>query len=515
MLYEKKSPSEHFMGSLVTWPVETTAEKGLKLMLIDGQQRLTTLLIILALLRDKAKEAGNEKLAKEIEEDYLVNRFLTGIDRYKLLPTHMDCEVLNGIMEGHVSDDYSLLSEAYYFFRKKLAQGDENGAEYDISRLWGVLSSKLACVSITLSEDDNPYLIFETLNAKGLPLTQADLIRNFFFMKIPLEQQEDVYKKSWKPMEESLGEWLTQFMWHYLMKDGDIIPERDIYRYAKLMIESRLAKGGKILDVLDEITKYANYYDRMLKPQQESNVEVSKKIKRLNDWWIGTSYPFLLNVYNDFDSGRLSADEFWQVLDTIESFVIRREVCGVPSRPLNRIFVGLYSSIQSKAKEEQGKRTFVELLQEELKTHEWPIEEDFIDGFKTYKAYEASVTRCNLLLESLEKSYGHPEPVDFVNLEIEHIMPQTLTDWWKENLGQEWQTVHDKYLHTIGNLTLIAAPKNPELSNSSFSTKKEWFARSNLELSKHISKTYNSWTEKEILERAEHLAHKALDIWKR
>jgi uncharacterized protein with ParB-like and HNH nuclease domain len=514
-LYNGQMKNDHFMGSIVVWPSESTADKGVKFTLIDGQQRLVTISILLALLRDKAKEISNDKLWKEIEEEYLINRFLEGIDRYKVLPTHLDRNDFFHIMDGRAMEENGLLGEAFFFFKRKLEIGDENGEEFDISRLWGVLSSKLVCVGITLSEDDNPYLIFETLNAKGLPLTQADLIRNLIFMKVPFGQQEDTYTNLWKPMEENLGEWLTDFFWHYLMKDGDLIPTRDIYRYAKGIIEKRLTKGENIVSILKEITIYANYYHKLLAPHLEPSKELGKRIKRLNDWWVGTAFPFLLNLYKDYDTGTLSLSDFCQIIETIESFVVRREVCGVPSRPLNRIFVNLYKSIQNKSKKNGNAKTFIQLLEETLKSHNWPTDEEFKEGFKKYKAYEASVQRCKLLLEHFERSYGHPEPVDFNNLEIEHVMPQTLTDWWKAHLGKDWETIYEKYLHTIGNLTLVAAPKNPELSNLPFPQKKEWFAKSHLELSKYIAQMWDNWTQKEIIDRATHLGQKAIEIWKR
>lgn len=514
-LYDGQMKNDHFMGSVVVWPSESTADKGVKFTLIDGQQRLVTISILLALLRDKAKEIGNDKLWKEIEEEYLINRFLEGIDRYKVLPTHLDRNDFFHIIDGRAIKANSLLGEAFFFFKRKLENGDEDGEQFDISRLWDVLSSKLVCVCITLSEDDNPYLIFETLNAKGLPLTQADLIRNLIFMKIPLEQQEDTYINLWKLMEENLGESLTNFFWHYLMKDGDLIPMRDIYRYAKGIIEKRLIKGESIISVLKEITMYANYYNKLLRPDLEPDKELGKKLKRLNEWWVGTAFPFLLNLYKDYDTGILSSSDFCQIVEIIESFVVRREVCGVPSRPLNRIFAGLYRSILQKLKEDRSAKNFIQLLVETLKSYNWPTDEEFKESFKKYKAYEADVQRCKLLLEQFERSYGHPEPVDFNNLEIEHVMPQTLTDWWKNHLGKDWQSIHEKYLHTIGNLTLVGAPKNPGLSNLSFQEKKEWFAKSHAELSRHIASTWNNWTQKEIIERAEYLGQKAIEIWKR
>ena len=204
-LCEDEHPRNHFIGSIVTMPSKSVPEGVTKYILIDGQQRLTTLLILLALIRDKARnQPGN--LADKIDDLLLKNRHQEGSDVYKLLPTQADRPAFSAVMDAVPLSKGVPLTNAYEFFERRLRLSPEVGLE----KLYNVVRNHLLLVSIVLDKDDNPYLIFESLNAKGRPLTQADLIRNFFFMRIDSKLQEKVYAEHWKPMQDRLGERLTE-----------------------------------------------------------------------------------------------------------------------------------------------------------------------------------------------------------------------------------------------------------------------------------------------------------------
>jgi uncharacterized protein with ParB-like and HNH nuclease domain len=217
-LCEEDQPRNHFMGSIVTMPAESVPEGVTKYVLIDGQQRLTTILLVLALMRNIAASLPGT-LAKQIEDLLLLNRYQEGNEIYKLLPTQADRHSFMDIMQGHVPTDDTQIGKACKYFTVKL----HATPSLDLDKLRRVIVRHLLLVSIVLDPDDNPHLIFESLNAKGMPLTQADLIRNYFFMRIHTDQQESAYTKYWNPMQDRLGNDLTEFIRHYLMKEGAVV----------------------------------------------------------------------------------------------------------------------------------------------------------------------------------------------------------------------------------------------------------------------------------------------------
>ena len=239
-LCENDEPKTHFIGSLVTMPSQSVPEGIPKYLLIDGQQRLTTTLILLIVLRDLAKEQRDENLSAEINETMVVNRFKAEPDYFRLLPTQVDREQFCNLVRGANPNTEGKLVECYNFFRGKVKQ-----SKAEISDLKQVITSRLSVVSIVLDPDDNPHLVFESLNATGQPLTQSDLIRNFYFMRIHMNEQEKVYNNYWKPMENNLGKDLTEFIRHYLMRNGNNIRQTDVYFTLKDKVEP-----GKALDSL-------------------------------------------------------------------------------------------------------------------------------------------------------------------------------------------------------------------------------------------------------------------------
>lgn len=496
-LCEMENPRTHFMGSMVTMPTSLMPEGIAKYLLIDGQQRLTTIFILLALLRDNAKKNHQEELAEEITDTLLVNRYKKGLDYYKLQPTQADREAFSDIIHSNTKSSQNKIFLTYKFFERKLKSSNIDG-----EILKKFISSNISVISIVLDHDDDPYLVFESLNAKGRPLTQSDLIRNYFFMKIPTDEQETIYAQYWEPMQEALSESLTECIRHYLMKDGTIVKQGDVYYFLK----ERLLEGEP-LKHLKALTTFAHYYHRLLKPEQETNKNIQQALLRIKRLEVTTSYPFLLNCYDDYSQNRISADDFVAILKVIENFIIRRFVCNVPANTLNKVFPSLYSQIKS-----TNSTNFVDGLKSVLQTKGYPKDFEFKSRLTDAKLYANGdrAIKTRLMLEAIEQWHNHKEQISFEDANTEHIMPQILTESWKKHLGDDYEFTHELLLHTIGNLTLTKY--NSELSNSDFSRKKELFKNSHLEINKYFA-DLQSWTKEDIEDRSAYLADIALSIW--
>ncbi|GHT07481.1 hypothetical protein FACS189426_00960 [Bacteroidia bacterium] len=495
-LCEMENPRTHFIGSIVNMPTVSVPEGVAKYLLIDGQQRLTTIFILLALLRDKAKQNdSNSRFANEINDTLLVNQYKDGIDYFKLMPTQIDRTVFENLIKGKIVETESQIIEAYKFFEKKLKQ-----TNFEHEKIKKIITSYFSVVSIVLDADDNPYLVFESLNAKGRPLTQADLIRNYFFMRIHVDKQEEIYTEFWLPMQKALDENLTEFIRHFLMRNGGIVKQTDVYYALKENVSSQNA-----IAYLTELQNFSVYYQRLLNPDFESDAQLKKCIKRLNRIEVTTAYPLLLNFYNDYVNNTISRDDFVAILQILENYLIRRFVCNIPTNQLNKIFPTIYPQVKSAD-------NIVESFKTVLQSKGYPKDNEFESRFRETKFYGGGdrQVKTKLILETLEENFAHKENVSFDNLTIEHIMPQTLSEWWQKELGEEWAETHDLFLHTIGNLTLTAY--NSELSNDDFPTKKRTYSESHLDLNKYFADKLN-WTKEEIEKRAAILAKEAIEIW--
>ena len=491
----------HFMGSLVTVPTRSVPEGVSKFLLIDGQQRLTTLQVLLAALRDCARGLPGA-LAEKLEKSHLVNQFEDGLDHFKLLPTQTngDRKAFIALIKGEpVADSDSRVAKAYVWFQKKLKSRGSPDAE----RLATIILRRLSLVSITLDHDDNPHLIFESLNYKGEPLTQGDLIRNYFLMRVTAAEQEKLFQRCWEPMQLRLKDELSEFVRHFLMRQGAIVKKGEIYRTLKERTEEQTPDG--IVAFLDELHRSAVHYHRLLDPAQELNPDLHPRLRRFERLEVSVAWPLLLSLYAEHDAGTLSIGEFTAILDTLENYFIRRFVCGVPTHGLNKSLAPLYHQAKSHPSLLDGVRSI-------LAQRAYPSDTEFrkalIDG-RLYGTGER-LPKAKLVLESLERSLAGKEQVTTGSLTIEHIMPQTLTPWWEENLGESWRETHEVRLHTLGNLTLTGY--NAELSNGDFSAKRAVFLHSPVHLSRSIAR-FEKWDGEAMQQRGEELAELALKTW--
>jgi len=497
----------HFVGSVVY------VEKGLyqvstlpKLLVIDGQQRLTTLSLLMAAL---CKYMKDNNIQSDINPDrlfsyYLVNDREEGEDKYKLILTKSDKEALFKVLDQRdLTDEDSLrIKENYDFFIEEISKANLEEVYKGIS--------KLIIIDVSLDrEKDNPQLIFESLNSTGLELTQADLIRNYILMGLEKSEQEDLYNNFWFQMEKvfrksGYSDEFDYFVRSYLtMKEGKIPKIREIYEAFKVYSK----KFNTVREIVEELFKFSKYYANFSLEKEPDN-EIREAFNDINELKVDVSYPFILKVYEDYDHEKITKEIFVKILRLIESYVFRRAICGVPTNSLNKTFSTLYKKVNQNDYLDSIKATL--MLQDSYRIY--PIDEDFIKALQVKDIY--NFRNRNYLLSKLE-NYDNKEIVDIEACTIEHIMPQNpnLSKQWIQDLGEQWKEVQKTYLHKLGNLTLTGY--NSEMSDKSFIEKRDMekgFKDSRIKLNKSIA-NLSTWNEQEIKSRGEELAKIAMKVW--
>ena len=501
----------HFLGSIVSKSQPGTPEGVSPYIVIDGQQRLTTLSIVIAALRDRISEA-DPAASERIADLCLMNKYAKDEYHYKIRPTQADRLSYFAVIDGNDNsadkEEPNLIRQAYDFFFAALGKSadEEDDELLDLSRFERLLLDEVEVVSITLGEDDNEYRIFESLNWKGAPLSQADLLRNFFFMRIHTDQQQTLYNSVWLPMQAMLdSKTLADFFRYQYMSSGHFVREKDIY--LKWRGDLDRLESDDLAAKMRELAGYAQYYKRLIDPEAEPDAAIRERLERLNRWGGQTMYPFMLWLYEGADGRSVDSTEVSRVLRLIESYLIRRLFCGISTTGSNRFFMELAAQIP------EGNIVVAvrNALSQPTGRRRWPNDKEFREGLLTYELYEGSrPEQRRLVIETLEQYLEHKEPVDFNGLTVEHVMPQELTDAWREALGPDANAIHTRLLHTLGNLTLTGY--NPELSNRPFSEKRRLFQDSNLAMNREIAEDAE-WGPEQIRSRAERLAARAIEIW--
>ena len=509
--YRYNPAGGHFLGSIVSKYLPGTPEGVSPYIVIDGQQRLTTLSIVIAALRDrlaKADRAAGERVA----DLCLMNKYANDDYRYKIRPTQADRAAYFAVIDGNDdnADDAepSLIRQAYDFFFDALGKSadEEDDKPLDLARLERLLLDGVEVVSITLEEDDNEYRIFESLNWKGAPLSQADLLRNYFFMRIPADQQQTLYDRIWLPMQSMLdSKTLADFFRYQYMSSGNFVREKDIY--LKWRSDLHSLEPNDLAAKMRELAEYARFYKRLIDPEAEPDATIRERLERLNRWGGQTMYPFVLWLYEGAGGRGVNSTAMSRVMRLIESYLVRRHFCDIPTTGSNRFFMELASQLP----EGDIVAAVRQALSQPSGRRRWPKDKEFREGLIAYELYEGSrPEQRRLVIETFEQDRAHKEPAELRELTVEHVMPRELTDEWRDALGSGADVIHAGLLHTIGNLTLTGY--NPELSNRPFSEKRRLFHDSNLTMNKEIAEEAE-WGPEQIRSRAERLAARAISIW--
>ena len=510
-IYRFNPAGGHFLGSIVCKSLRGTPEGVSPYIVIDGQQRLTTLSIVIAALRDRIGKTDPTS-SERIDDLCLLNKYAKDEYHYKIRPTQADRYAYFAVIDGNENssneDEPNLIRKAYDYFFEELGKSvdEEEDEPVDLGRLERLLLDEVEVVSITLGDDDNEYRIFESLNWKGAPLSQADLLRNYFFMRVAADRQQSLYDTVWLPMQTMLdSNSLADFFRYQYMSSGKFVREKDIYLEWRSILGP--LNSDELAAKLHELSGYAEYYKRLIDPEAEPNAAVRESLERLNRWGGQTMYPFVLWLYEGAGDRNAGPTEIARVLRLIESYLVRRLFCSIPTAGTNRFFMELAAQVPEGSVVEAVRQA----LSQPLGRRRWPRDKEFKEGLLAYQLYEGSrPEQRRLIIEALEQDHAHKEPAILKGLTVEHIMPQDLTDEWRNALGSDANAIHARLLHTLGNLTLTGY--NPELSNRPFSEKRRLYKESNLALNKEIAEEAE-WGPEQVRSRAERLASRAIEIW--
>jgi hypothetical protein len=514
-LLEPDAPNEHFMGSLVCLQGQHEPGRVTHYLVIDGQQRLMTSTILLGALRDEARRSGENDRADEIHEDYLFRAKKKGLERYKVVPRLRDRQCLLTLAEGVEPPlDASRIGKAYAFFRQQIRARADGAGNGHLREMFTVISSRLAFVTITLT-DEKPFAIFETLNSTGQRLDEADLVRNHVFMKVPLSEQDAFDDNCWRPLEDSFEAGvdgpaipLTEFYRDFLMRDGTYVRPNGVYvAFTALNISP--------MELVKKLGRYGTSYREIHRPDLVDDARVRRELWRFRRLGVSTAYPLVLHLLDLNKQESLSADDLIRCLRALQSFVVRRSIVGESTRAYGRLFPAAIKDLSPD--------DVVGSLCLDLNDRGWPKDESFVAALVEFPIYRRETGIARLLLTALEEGFGHREAVDLWRLldqntlQIEHVLPQNISDGddangasWQQALGENWSEVHERWVHSLGNLTLTGY--NPALSNHAFDSKRDEFTLSHIDLNHHFTSCPN-WGSSEIQARSLDLATRVAQMW--
>lgn len=514
----KNKHNSHFFGSIVS--VYNERERYL---IIDGQQRLTTISLLLLAIYNIIKEdlivPENANLGQFIYEEYLIDKWAPEETRIKLKPINNQLDLSKNDEQAYnnlFNKDSTPIEQSnvtlnYKYFYERILK-----REIFLDDLYNAIE-KLEIINIELDNKyDDPQLIFESLNSTGLNLSEGDKIRNFILMGLSLEDQNSYYKKYWSKIEQCTGYDVGSFVRDYLsVKQQSIPPQKRIYIEFKNYVDvNRLTK----VDMLEDLLTYAKRYEILLGKKKISR-ELDNCIYRLNRIETTITRPFFLEVLRMLEQGKLSEQDVTKVFLFTENYIFRRSICNLPTNSLNKMFLMLHKEIirYDGTTENYFEKFKYALLSKKDKLR-FPDDIEFKTVFETRDVYLMNNKNKTYILERLN-NYGSLETQDIYarcddgTYSVEHIMPQRLTPSWQKELGENYKKIHEMWLHKIANLTLTAY--NSKYSNSTFQQKRDMqngFKDSGIRLNNYLM-LKDQWTVAELKERSEHLAGQALKIW--
>lgn len=491
----------HFMGFLVFVPGLAQPGQHTMFHLIDGQQRLATSSILLTAIRNVARQVGQPDLADEIHQYYLVHPLKKGEKHYRLLPKERDHDSYLSLVTGD-GKPTGRMADALAYFEEQLSSLVADSAE-QLRPVFDTACQRFEFMCATL-EAENAYNIFKSLNSTGVPLGPSDLIRNFVFMHVPPDEQDEFDRDLWGPLEDQFSrpdgtldeERFSRFFRDYLMSSGRYVPPKDTFSSFESRYEATAFSPNELARAL---TMSVRQYAIICGEEDDESTKVTQALAGLNAFESSTTYPLLLALFEKRASGVMDSAQLAHAIDMLRGFILRRFICGESSRGYGQMFVRALAKDMGDP---------VKTIEAYLVDRGWPDDRQFETAFVEFPLYQRGYTRE--VLEALERARGHREPADLQAAQVEHVLPQTLSEAWIEALGSDAERIHADWLHRPGNLTLSAY--NQELWNHPFKTKRERYSQSNIVLTRELA-TYERWTDAEIRERGRLLAKEASPIW--
>lgn len=514
-IVEEKHES-HFFGSIVSEVVPDGSK--IQYHIIDGQQRLTTVSLLLLAISNLVAEgkltSNLGKLDEQIKDRFLISPWASDDDKIKLRPVRSDREALNRLFG--CKEDYDLSSNLtlnYQFFCEMLLK-----EEIPVDDLFEAIG-KLEIISITLNPCDNAQLIFESLNSTGLALTEGDKIRNYVLMGLPAKDQTRCYDTYWSKIEQCTQGDVSGFVRDYLSIKQQVIPTvNDVYRAFKRYAENMRLP---IDTLLDDLLKYARLFEKLLTCRSGlNNQKLNDCLYRMKRLEIVVTRPFLMEVLRLNQDGKLNVEDVLKIFLITENYLFRRNICDVPANSLNKIFLTINKDIlRYDNTSDNYVDKFVYTLLSKKDSGRFPDDAEFSEKLSTKEVYQMRGKYKAYLFERFE-NYGTIETKDVYNhldnstYTIEHIMPQHLTPAWTEALGTNAAEIHSVWLHRLANLTLTGY--NPNLSNKDFAEKRDakegGYKASGLKMNQRIA-TKEKWGLSELEERNKEMTELAMEIW--
>ncbi len=501
---------DHFIGSFVYVGENTAAVFG-SWLLVDGQQRLTTLILLMIALRDhirKTNWVGREPTEAQIDAYFLRNVNETGDRRYKVALRRHDDATLKALVDGkdpsELENPSELIIAAYRYFSEKLRDPKSDPAL--VYRGIG----HLKIVDVTLNRPmDDPQQVFESLNSTGVDLTQSDLIRNYLLMGLPEHEQTRMYDLYWSKIEtlfREVGSSPDAFLRDYIaLKQGTSTQARADRIYAEFQEFWQPSDSSSLEELLEDLVRFARYFACFVQPDRIGSRPLASAMRQVRS--LGSAHALLVMRLNYlYDERALTLDAFVRALDIVSSYLVRRSVLGMQTRGYWAVFARIAHSIR----DEDPLSSFLVALARQ--NYRFPSDDEFMSKLQEIDLYRLRI--CWHILSQLENA-GQNEPSPVGEYSIEHVMPQSIDSVpeWKDMLGQDWEEVHREWLHKLGNLTLTGY--NSTYSNRPFQDKKTirgGFEQSAVRLNRFVARQ-TEWTASEMEERGRALAQRAIEIW--
>lgn len=512
----QKENTTHFVGSIVyihddlyqTFDVK-------KYTIIDGQQRLTTMILLWIAIYNYARRNQHTDKAEEVYEEYLTNKRVEESLKIRLKATGDNAHAIRYLIEGQNPKDYQgkaiNIIDNYLYFEDLITESNLPTLEQGIKRL--------SFIEVTLERGkDDPQKIFESLNSTGMELSPADLIRNYILMDLPPDQQTTTFNSYWKVIEEN-----AQILSKSESRVSDFIRDYMTQQYKSIPAKKRIYEEFKkqynyqdfatIQELLEELKDLSRYYARLLNPQLEKDRHIQNELKYLQRLEVNVSFPFLIKVYQDYGKERISREAFLEVLRLVQSFVFRRFVAALPTNALNKIFMMLYQYIDY----EDYVGSLARYLVQRKGTQRFPQDEEVYAMLKEKDIYNTNSKNRNYLLSRLEH-HNNNEPVNLDSdlITVEHIFPRNPATGWRDKLSEEeFLRFEQKYLNTLANLTYSG--NNGALGNKTFTEKRDMpekgYRDSSLFLNRYLG-SLDHWNEETYNTRFEHLWTRFKAVWK-